>query len=120
VVCQVPRIDAKDAALEALFSREPSVFEYVGPFQEYRIILHGHQVPFLHALPRKGEGVHINLDNRFGLDLTPDEAERFIPFLADTIAVALGYTCHPCPECPEPGRRSPFPRSLGLHSAEVG
>jgi hypothetical protein len=28
-----------------------------------------------------------------------------VPFLADAIAVALGNTCHPCEEVPEPPPR---------------
>jgi hypothetical protein len=109
-----------ESELRALFARKPSGLEIVGPFEEYRVLLHGHEVPFVYALPRAGGGLHINLDNRFGLDLTMEEAERFLPFLADTIAVALGFTCHPAPECPEPRARSPFPHSVGIASTEVG
>lgn len=95
-----------------------SGLEFVGPFEQHRVILHDHEVPFLSAYPRAGQ-VYLGLDARFGIDLTMAEAERFVPFLADAIAVALGYTCHPCPECPEPGKRLPFPRTVGLGSLET-
>lgn len=94
--------------LTALFSRTASGLEYVGPMETFLVAVHGRQVPFLQAFPAEG-GVHLTLDQRFGLDLSADEAERVIPFIADCIAVALGYTCHPNPDCPEPGRRPAFP-----------
>jgi hypothetical protein len=94
--------------LNALFSRTPSGLEYVGPMEKFFVVVHGRQVPFLQAFPSE-VGVHINLDQRLGLDLSADEAERVIPFIADCIAVALGYTCHPNPDCPEPTQRPAFP-----------
>ena len=55
----------------------------------------GWRVPFLHAQTHDGGMLSIVLDNRFGLELTAVEAERVVPFLADVIAVALGYDAHP-------------------------
>jgi hypothetical protein len=82
--------------------------KFVGPFHSHEVVLNGHQVPYLNATPTE-EGVHLSLDARFGVDLSHDEADKIIPFLADTIAVALGYTCFPCDEVPEPTRRIPWP-----------
>jgi hypothetical protein len=90
-----------------------SDIEFVGPFESHVLVLNGHSVPFADATPIDG-GVHLCLDNRFGVDLTHDEAERVIPFLADGIAVALGYTCFPCDEAPEPRKRTPWPRLTSL------
>jgi hypothetical protein len=42
------------------------------------------------------------------LDLTVAEAERVVPFLADAIAIALGYTCHPRADWDVPHQRNPF------------
>jgi hypothetical protein len=95
--------------LNALFSREPSGLDFPGPFQWHEVVVHGHMVPHLRASPIDG-GVHLNLDGRYGLDLSSADAETVLPFIADCIAVAMGYTGHPKPECPEPTPRQPFPR----------
>jgi hypothetical protein len=93
--------------LNTLFARQPSGLDFPGPFQVHEVVLHGHTVPFLRASPAP-DGVSLTLDRRLGLDLTAEEAERVIPFIADCIAVAMGYTCHPSPECPQPPTRPPF------------
>ena len=86
-------------------------FELVGPFESHDVIVAGRQVPFLVAHPEDGGKVHLTLDRRLGITLTVSEAERIIPFLADAIAVASGYTSHPHDE---PRERHPFPRVIGL------
>jgi hypothetical protein len=50
------------------------------------------------------------LDRRLGLDLSTAEAERVVPFIADAIAVALGYGAHPRGEQDTPPARAPYPR----------
>lgn len=86
--------------------------EYVGPFQKTYVVQDGRQVPFLEAW-HMGDRVSLTLDQRYGLDLTVAEAERVVPFLADAIAVALGYTCHPRTD-EEPNPRQPFVRMSEL------
>lgn|ERR1017187_8156220 len=50
------------------------------------------------------------------LETDPDEhrtrrqAERVVPFVADAIAVALGYGAHPDDSTPRPLPRAPYPR----------
>lgn len=87
--------------------------DFVGPFERHEVVLNGRLVPHVSSTPIE-DGVHLVLDDRLGLDLTHDEAERFIPFLADSIAVAMGYTCFPCDEVPEPSRRAPWGRMVSL------
>lgn len=83
--------------------------EYHGPFRHHDITVDEHRVPFLHAsLPTEGE-VHLVLDRRFGLELSVEEAERVVPFLAQVVAVAMGYACHPRGD-EEARKRPPFPR----------
>lgn len=86
---------------------------FPGPFRHHDVVVNGHSVPFLQATPQDGGSVRLHLDRRFALDLTAGEAERFVPFLADCFAVALGRTCHPCPELPEP---PPLPAAVPVHS----
>jgi hypothetical protein len=87
-----------------------SAVDFVGPFQSYDVIVKGRRVPFLRAQPLDGGGIDVTLDRRFALVLSVAEAERFIPFLADAIAVASGYTSHPTAEGDGPNFRHPFPR----------
>ena len=69
--------------------------EYVGPFERWAVVVDGREVPLLTMRPYPGGRVALSLDGRFGLDLTVDEAERVIPFLAHAIAMAAGYASHP-------------------------
>jgi hypothetical protein len=92
-----------------------SDYEIVGPFQSYRLLVDGRDVPFLKAFPEKGGVVHLLLDERYGLDVPVADADAFIPWIADAIAIAMGYTCHPR-EGMEPIRATPFPRSIAITS----
>lgn len=80
--------------------------EYVGPFESWRVSVDGWEVPLLHATPQPGGKVSLTLDSRFGLDLDLATAERVVPFIANAIAVAMGYAAHPNGEQP-PILRSP-------------
>src|SRR5437016_1193791 len=93
-------------------SEDPSprpVVDYVGPFEHHEVVVDGWQVPLLEATPMVGGRVSLTLDKRFGLDLDLAEAERFVPFLAHAISVAMGYAAHPDSES-EPVLREPGPR----------
>jgi hypothetical protein len=72
-----------------------SSLSFPGPFEHHEVVVAGRSVPFLQADPVDGGQIDLTLDRRFGLMLTVEEAERFVPFLAHAIAVALGYTAHP-------------------------
>jgi hypothetical protein len=91
-----------------------SPVEFVGPFQHHDVVVEGRQVPFLQASPIDGGMIDLSLDRRFALLLSASEAERFVPFLAHAIAVALGYTSHPDAERGGPNPRHPFPRVSSL------
>lgn len=70
---------------------------YPGPFTRHEVVVDGWSVPHLHAQPYgdHDEKVMLILDSRIAITVSVEEAERFVPFLADAIAVALGYTTHP-------------------------
>jgi hypothetical protein len=59
--------------------------------------------------------VMLILDKRLAITVSVEEAERFVPFLADAIAVALGYTCHPNEEAEQPLVKQPQPRPVRMH-----
>jgi hypothetical protein len=71
--------------------------QFPGPFNQHDVVVDGWKVPLLHAHPTGANDNEIMLviDHRLAETFTVAEAERFVPFLADAIAVALGYTCHP-------------------------
>lgn len=88
---------------------DPFRVNFVGPFKHHDVVVEGRYVPFIRANPLDGGQVHLTLDRRLGVTLSAEEAERFVPFLADAIAVALGFTSHPDAERDAPTRRHPFP-----------
>jgi hypothetical protein len=95
-------------AADALPSYEAVTF--LGPFHHHDVVVGGRQVPYLRASLLDEGRVHLTLDRRLGLTLSAEEAERVVPFLADAIAVGLGYTSHPAkPETDDPVQRHPFP-----------
>lgn len=95
-----------------------SEYEIVGPFSSHWVVVNGRQVPFLEAAPANGGKIHLTLDQRYGLDISVADAESFIPWIADAIAVAMGYTCHPRAGA-DPLRSEPFPPAHGIDWAEI-
>ena len=84
---------------------------YPGPFEHHDVVVNGWRLPLLEAqLAGDGAKVLLVLDRRFSLELTVEEAERIVPFLADTLAVALGYDAHPNETDPLPLSRAPHPK----------
>ena len=85
----------------------------------------GWEVPLLEATFRPGGVVTLTMDRRFGLDISVADAERVVPFLANAIAVALGYAAHPQDDRAEPKRlpvvrpRRLLPLSLGEREEAV-
>jgi len=64
----------------------------VGPFEEYRVIIEGRQIPRLNALRLSDGRVSLLLDRRFILDL-PNEglAYQVATFVANALAIGEGY-----------------------------
>jgi hypothetical protein len=90
---------------------------FPGPFTRHEVVVNGWSVPFLDAHPcgDHDESVMLALDGRIAITLSVNEAERFVPFLADAIAVALGYTCHPTADAAQPLVKQPQPRPVRMH-----
>lgn len=99
--------------------QEPRI-NYVGPFNYHEVVLDGWSVPLLHAHPGDGDQedrIMLVIDHRLAATFTLEEAERFVPFLADAIAVALGYGAHPNEETPSGAlpHRFHHPRPVRMH-----
>jgi hypothetical protein len=90
--------------MDDLAGLEPSAsaVEFVGPFEHHEVVINGWRVPFLEAHPQRAGKILVVLDDRGGLELSVDEAQRVLPFIADAIAVASGYSCHPRSESEAP------------------
>jgi hypothetical protein len=75
------------------------------------VVVSGCSEPFLEGQAFGGK-VALTLDNRFGLELTREQAQTVVPFLADAIAIALGYPSHPSRDTAlaDPVRRQVAPR----------
>lgn len=71
--------------------------ELVGPFvAEWKVTCNGYRVPNLSAIPFEAEDgtdmVNLCLDERFLIEATKYEAQKWIPFIANCMAVAAGYS----------------------------
>ena len=90
---------------------------FPGPFSQHDVVVDGWKVPLLHAHPggEHDEKVMLVMDNRLALTVSVEEAERFVPFLADAIAVALGYTSHPNEDAEHEPVKLPQPRPVRTH-----
>ncbi len=87
---------------------------FPGPFTQHEVVVDGWSVPLIHAQPcgEHDESVMLILDSRLAATFSVEEAERFVPFLADAIAIALGYTAHPRTD--EEPNRKPQPRPMRM------
>jgi hypothetical protein len=91
---------------------------FPGPFERHKVVVDGWQVPLLHAHPsgEHDESVMLVIDDRLAETFTVEEAERVVPFIANAIAVALGYTCHPNEDAEQPLARQPLPRPVRTYT----
>jgi hypothetical protein len=88
----------------------PSPVSFPGPFVHHDVVVDGWRVPYLQAHLVGEDRVTLILDRRIGVELDTSEADRLIPFIADSIAVAMGYGAHPRPGAEAPLERAPYPR----------
>jgi hypothetical protein len=64
-------------------------------FERYPVVINGWTVPHLEARQNEGE-VYLSLDHRFGLPINEETTPGMIIwFVANAIAIAKGYACHP-------------------------
>lgn len=70
--------------------------EFIGPIYRsgFDIIVDGHRLPHIDADISESGGVTLVLDRRYAIDLQKEDAEKILPFLANAMAVAAGYSCH--------------------------
>ena len=83
---------------------------FPGPFKHHDVVVNGWRVPYVQAHMAAEDRVMLVIDRRLAATFSIEEAERFVPFLADAIAVAMGYGAHPDDSTPRPLPRAPYPR----------
>lgn len=91
---------------------------FPGPFSTHDVVVDGWKVPLIHAHPcgENDASVMLVIEDRLAATFSVEEAERFIPFLADAIAVALGYTCHPNQDTEQLPARQQRPCPVRMHT----
>lgn len=87
---------------------------FPGPFRHHDVVVDGWRVPFLQAQMVEEGRVSLVIDRRLSTELSVEEAERVVPFIADAISVALGYGAHPRGDMPLP-ERTPHPSPRRVH-----
>lgn len=90
---------------------------FPGPFEHHDVVVDGWRVPFLQAHVADEDQLMLVLDRRLAVTLSAAEAERVVPFIADAIAIALGYSAHPEGDEPRPWR--PYPRPERIIDVEL-
>lgn len=110
------QLDPDERRLESSAER----VSFPGPFVHHDVVVHGWRVPYLHAQLVGEDRVLLVLDRRLALELGTEEAERVVPFLADSIAVALGYGAHPRQDSRAPLERAPYPRPERMVEVVLG
>lgn len=71
--------------------------EIHGPFrEEWRVTLNDYRVPLVHVREQSDGSVEVVIDHRFTLEhaVSREEFDRWIPLLANAMAIAAGYSCH--------------------------
>lgn len=67
----------------------------LGPFSAYPVEVNGWTVDLLQAMYRDDGTVEVSLDHRYMMALPSDLAAEVIEFVANAIAIARGWSCHP-------------------------
>lgn len=70
----------------------PNGLQAIGPFELYRIVVDGYQVPHLTGRPIDGMW-HFTFDSRFGCDVPEKYAHGVAWMIANAMAVGAGFTC---------------------------
>jgi hypothetical protein len=100
----------------------PTKVEFIGPFgtgTRHYVTIDGFRVPYIAAHREIGGAddglMSLLLDDRFGFNATEDECRHWLPFLANAMAIAAGYSSFGA----HAGRDNPFRhRLIGITSVE--
>lgn len=79
------------------FRSEGLTVEGIGPFRLFDTVINGWSVPLLSMHRRSDQPGKVTFvtDRRFACDVPEEIAAHVALFIADAIAVAKGWSCHP-------------------------
>lgn len=67
----------------------------IGPFVgQHKITVRDYRVPHLAAYSMHDGTWALTIDDRMSIECSDEELRRWVPFIADAMAVAAGYSCH--------------------------
>jgi hypothetical protein len=68
--------------------------DFIGPFQpKWAVTCDGFKVPYLSAIVREDGGIMLMLDGRYLIEGTKDEVNKWVPYIANALAIGAGYSC---------------------------
>lgn len=75
------------------YMAHPYGVKIIGPFvAEYRLTVRDFRVPYMSAFPMQDGSWNLVCDERFMIECTDDELRKWLPYLADAMAVAAGFS----------------------------
>lgn len=73
------------------------MIEIHGPYlEQFKVIIDNYKVPYIDVKILNNGKIDLILDDRFGLSeaISREEFDRWMPILANAMAIAAGYSCH--------------------------
>lgn len=73
-----------------------------GPFEEWRVVLDGFQIPFLTGRKQPDGRVWLELDHRFAGEFSEEDAWQVAHLVANALAIGAGYPWYGAPSKDHP------------------
>lgn len=76
--------------------QQPALYgtQFIGPFvEEWRVTCDGYVVPKLRAIVQEGDHIILTMDDRFMIEGSREEVSKWVPMLANALAIGAGYSC---------------------------
>ena len=71
---------------------KPHNLQFIGPFEEWRVMFDGYMIPLLTGRETPDGRVHLSLDHRFGAEFSSrDDAHQAVYLIANAMAIGEGY-----------------------------
>lgn len=76
------------------FPREPRRELFIGPFEEWRVVLDGRVIPLLTGRRQENGRIWLMLDHRFAGEFEEDAAWQAAGLIANALAIGQGYSSY--------------------------
>jgi hypothetical protein len=103
-----------DKIIEFPKTEQKKSVEFIGPFVEkWKVAVEGFEIKKLSAIVMQNGNILLSLDNRFMVEGTPEEMEKWLWIVANALAIGEGY-----PWYGAQNKDVPFaPKIIGLSEA---